>query len=207
MIAVIDYGMGNLRSVAKALEFVGCEVRVVSEPQALRDARGIVLPGVGAFAKAMENLQRQGLVEPLIAAIQSGKPYLGICLGLQLLLDESEERFDDGSPAPKGFGIIAGRVRRLPAGVKVPQIGWNQLHFARPSRLYEEVPDGSYVYFVHSYYAEPADPAAVAAWTEYGVRFASALERENVMAVQFHPEKSGRVGLKILANFKKVAAA
>lgn len=207
MIALIDYGMGNLRSVQKALEHVGCDVRVVDEPSPLQDAEGIVLPGVGAFAKAMENLERQGFVEPLIEQIDQGKPYLGICLGLQLLLDESEERFGDDQPFPKGLGLIPGRVRRFPPGRKVPQIGWNQVEFAHPSKLYEGIRDGEYTYFVHSYYADPVEESVVSATTEYGVRFASSLERENVMAVQFHPEKSSRVGLHILANFRKVVAA
>ena len=207
MIAVIDYGMGNLRSVQKALERVGCDVRVVDGPAALASAAGIVLPGVGAFAQAMENLERQGFIEPLLREIERGKPYLGICLGLQLLLEESEERFGEDKPYPRGLGLVKGRVRRFPPGLKVPQIGWNRVHQVRPSALYEDVPDGAYAYFVHSYYADPVDEGVVAATTEYGVRFASGLERENVMAVQFHPEKSSRVGLQILANFKKVAAA
>ncbi len=207
MIALIDYGMGNLRSVQKAFEHVGCDVRVVDEPATLNDAAGIVLPGVGAFAKAMENLERGGFVEPLLDQIQKGKPYLGICLGLQILLDESEERFGDDRPFPKGLGVISGKVRRFPPGPKVPQIGWNQVEFTRSSRLFQGVRDGEYTYFVHSYFADPVEDAVVCAETEYGVRFASSLERENVMAVQFHPEKSSRVGLHILSNFKKVVAA
>ena len=207
MIAVIDYGMGNLRSVQKAFERIGCDARVIDHPRGLDGAHGIVLPGVGAFAKAMENLDRQGFVQPLLDAIADGRPFLGICLGLQLLLEESEERFGEAAALPQGLGLIRGRVRRFPAGLKVPQIGWNQVRVngseggPSPSRLYEGVRDGDYVYFLHSYYADPVEPGVVAARTEYGITFASGLEQGNVMAVQFHPEKSSRVGLRILQNF------
>ncbi len=201
MIAIIDYGMGNLRSVEKALAHVGAQAAVTQDPEVLEKATGVVLPGVGAFAQAMDNLKAAGLVEPIRRAIASGKPFLGICLGLQLLFETSEERFCDDAALPRGLGIVPGRVRRFPAGPKVPQIGWNTLLFPKATRLFAGVDEGSYVYFVHSYYAEPADPAVVAAVTEYGIEYCSAVEAGNVMAVQFHPEKSSRVGLQILSNF------
>lgn len=201
MIAIIDYGMGNLRSVEKALAHVGAQAAVTQDPEVLEKATGVVLPGVGAFAQAMDNLKAAGLVEPIRRAIASGKPFLGICLGLQLLFETSEERFGDDAALPRGLGIVPGRVRRFPAGPKVPQIGWNTLLFPKATRLFAGVDEGSYVYFVHSYYAEPADPAVVAAVTEYGIEYCSAVEAGNVMAVQFHPEKSSRVGLQILSNF------
>jgi len=204
MIAIVDYGMGNLRSVQKAFERIGYEARITNVPGDLKDASGVVLPGVGAFGKAMENLTRSGFVEAVLAAIERGKPYLGICLGLQLLLDESEERFSPDEPFPKGLGVIRGRVRKFPPGLKVPQIGWNQLHTSRPGRLFRGIEDGAYVYFVHSYYAYPEDESVVATTTEYGVSFASSIERDHVMAVQFHPEKSSAVGLAILKNFGEV---
>lgn len=201
MIAVIDYGVGNLRSVQKALQRVGANAVVTKEPKEVAKAAGVVLPGVGAFGKAMESLRRSGLDEPLRAAVRSGRPFLGICLGLQLLFNESEERFGETSDPPQGLGLLAGRVRRFPAGEKVPQIGWNQLHLPRRSRLFAGVEPGAYVYFVHSYYAEPASAEVVAATTDYGLSYCSAVEVENIMAVQFHPEKSSDVGQQILRNF------
>lgn len=204
MIAIVDYGMGNLRSVQKAFERLGYQAEVTDRPERLAAARGVVLPGVGAFGKAMENLTQSGFVSAILASIDAGKPFLGICLGLQLLFEESEERFSDGADFPKGLGVLAGRVRRFPVGLKVPQIGWNALHMAKDAELFAGVEPGSYVYFVHSYYVEPADRSVIATTTDYGVAFASSVERENVMAVQFHPEKSSRVGLSILKNFGEV---
>ncbi|MBO2522149.1 MAG: imidazole glycerol phosphate synthase subunit HisH [Firmicutes bacterium] len=231
MIAIVDYGMGNLRSVQKAFERVGFSAAVTSSPEDVRQARGVVVPGVGAFGKAMENLERLGLADAVVEAVREGKPYLGICLGYQLLFESSEERFGEGAAAacggrsggaegdpgagggseargtgggrePAGLGLLKGKVRRFPAGVrKVPQIGWNQVRRARETPLFEGVADGSYVYFVHSYFPVPADPGVVAATTEYGVEFASAVCAGHIWAVQFHPEKSSRVGLAILANF------
>lgn len=205
MIAIIDYGMGNLRSVQKAFERIGTEATVVDQPSLLQAAHAVVLPGVGAFGKAMENLERQGFIDPLLREIQTGKPFLGICLGLQLLLDESEERFGEDQPFPKGLGVFPGRVRRFPPGLKIPQIGWNQVRQTRDSVLYRGVADGEYAYFVHSYYVDPDDASVVSTNTDYGISFASSVERENVMAVQFHPEKSSRVGLQLLGNFAKAA--
>lgn len=198
MIALVDYGMGNLRSVEKALELVGVPVRVTSDPEDLERAAGIVLPGVGAFAEAMENLERRGLSGPLLKAIRRGKPFLGICLGLQLLFEEGEE---GGVP---GLGVLPGRVPRLPAGVKVPHMGWNSLRFRKPALLWDGIPDGSYFYFVHSYYVEPAREDLVAATTDYGISFAAAVSTGNLFGVQFHPEKSSSLGLRILENFGRL---
>lgn len=177
MIAIVDYGMGNLRSVQKAFERVGFSAAVTSSPEDVRQARGVVVPGVGAFGKAMENLERLGLADAVVEGTGGGRE-------------------------PAGLGLLKGKVRRFPAGVrKVPQIGWNQVRRARETPLFEGVADGSYVYFVHSYFPVPADPGVVAATTEYGVEFASAVCAGHIWAVQFHPEKSSRVGLAILANF------
>lgn len=201
MIAIIDYGMGNLRSVQKALERSGVEAAVTSSAEDVRRARGIVLPGVGAFGKAMENLDRLGLSEVIIEDVRRGKPFLGICLGYQLLFESSEERFGEGAGEPAGLGILKGKVCRFPRWVKVPQIGWNQLRLVKETELFRGVSDGDYAYFVHSYFPVPEDRTIVAATTEYGVEFASAIAVDNIWAVQFHPEKSSRVGLTILANF------
>lgn len=211
MIAVVDYEMGNLRNVQNALEKVGGEVVVTSSPAEVKAARGIVLPGVGAFGKAMENLERLGLAGAIVDEVRAGKPFLGICLGYQLLFDSSEERFDaglaegDGSFSREipGLGIVRGRVRRFPGGMKVPQIGWNQVRLVPECPLFQGVADGAYVYFLHSYFPEPEDSTIVAATTHYGVEFASAVAVDNIWAVQFHPEKSGDVGLTLLSNFAR----
>jgi len=204
MIAIIDYGMGNLRSVQKAFEHVGAAVAVTRDPKVLLDAAGIVLPGVGAFAKAMDNLRAAGLVEGVARALEAGKPFLGICLGMQLLFESSEERFSEGDELPRGLGVLPGRVLRFPQGLKVPQIGWNSLSFPKRTRLLQGIEPGSRVYFVHSYYVRPDAADVVAATTHYGLDYCSALETGNVMAVQFHPEKSSRVGLRILSNFARL---
>lgn len=205
MIAVVDYGMGNLRSVEKALVRSGADVTVTSDAARILEARGVVLPGVGAFGACMENLRQRGLVEPVRQAVSSGKPFFGICLGLQLLFDESEEF---GPVA--GLGLFRGRVRRFagPAfdALKVPQMGWNRLRVVKPAVEVDGL-DQAYVYFVHSYYVEPADPALVCATTTYGVEFASAIAHENVFACQFHPEKSQAAGLGILERFVRRVAA
>jgi glutamine amidotransferase len=202
-IIIIDYGMGNLRSVQKAFEQVGCEALVTADPQVAARAEKLVLPGVGAFRDCMRNLTDGGFVAPIRAHINAGKPFLGICLGLQLLFSESEEF---GRHA--GLGIIPGKVVRFPDGVgvdgaalKVPHMGWNRIAIRRPAPLYHGVPDGSYVYFVHSYYVVPDDPAVIATETGYGRAFCSSIWRDNVMATQFHPEKSQEVGLRMLKNF------
>lgn len=201
MIAVVDYGMSNLRSVQRGLEAVGAQVRVIEKPDDLAAAGGIVLPGDGAFAQTMDHLNRMGWVEALRAAIERGVPFLGICLGMQLLFDTSEELGKHG-----GLGILPGSVKRFPWG-KVPQIGWNQLRVEPSSRLLAGVQDGSYAYFVHSYFCVPQDRQVVSARTDYGVEYASAVERENVWGVQFHPEKSGKDGLTMLRNFAAASSS
>ncbi|MCD8325405.1 MAG: imidazole glycerol phosphate synthase subunit HisH [Lachnospiraceae bacterium] len=198
MTGIIDYDAGNVKSVEKALQFLGEDVAVTREPELLLAADRVVLPGVGAFGAAMERLDRYGLTEVIAQITDQGTPFLGICLGLQLLFDESEE-----SPGVKGLGILPGKIVRFPEGeaLKVPQIGWNDLRFPKEGCLLKGVPEGSYVYFVHSYYLQAADFADVAATTEYGVTVHAAVEHDNVFACQFHPEKSDRVGLQILKNF------
>jgi imidazole glycerol-phosphate synthase subunit HisH len=200
MIAIIDYGMGNLRSVEKGIARTGFPTIVTSDVEQILGARGVVLPGVGAFGACMENLRSRGLVEPIRSVVASGKPFLGICLGLQLLFDESEEF----GPI-RGLGILPGRVVRFagPAfdGLKIPQIGWNSLRFRRPVAELEGIAEGAYVYFVHSYYVVPAADELTVAATEYGIEFTAAIARDNVFACQFHPEKSQAVGLRILENF------
>lgn len=194
---VIDYGIGNLGNVVRAFQRLGAEVRLSEDPADLEWAERIVLPGVGAFGDGMAGLRARGWVEPLRQAVAMGKPLLGICLGMQLLFEESEEM---GRHA--GLGLLPGRVRRFPpeAG-KVPQIGWNRLEHPGTHPLLRGVPNGAYVYFVHGYYCDPADPADVVATTVYGIRYASVVARGPVMGVQFHPEKSHRAGEQILRNF------
>jgi len=203
MIVIIDYGMGNLRSVQKGFENVGFEALVSDDPRVIEGADKLVLPGVGAFRDCMDNLRQGGFIGPIERHIEAGRPFLGICLGLQLLFTESEEF---GLHA--GLNIIPGRVRRFPAdlqqdgeALKVPHMGWNQLAIQRPAPIFEGVPSGESVYFVHSYYVEPEDPSVVAATADYGLTFCAAVWRDNVMATQFHPEKSQQVGLRILKNF------
>ena len=200
MIAIVDYGMGNLRSVEKALARTGAAVRVTSDPRSIGDARGVVLPGVGAFGACMENLASRGLVEPVRDAVASGKPFLGICLGLQLLFEESEEF----GPI-RGLGILPGRVVRFGGssleGLKIPQMGWNRLRIRRAVGELAGIDEGAYVYFVHSSYVVPSEPELIAATTDYGVEFTAAITWKNVFACQFHPEKSQGVGLRLLANF------
>lgn len=198
MIVIIDYGMGNLRSVQKAIEAVGCAAEVSGDPDRVRSASKVILPGVGAFEDAMTELRRTGLDEAFREAVRAGKPCLGVCLGLQLLFDVSEE---DGLHA--GLGLLPGRVVRFQPrpGIKIPHMGWNTLRVRRPSPLLEGVEPESSVYFVHSYYAVPDDPNDVAAESDYPDPFAAMVWRENLTACQFHPEKSQRVGLRIYANF------
>ncbi|MBM4123984.1 MAG: imidazole glycerol phosphate synthase subunit HisH [Nitrospira sp.] len=214
MIAIIDYGMGNLRSVQKAFEAVGHQAAVTREPRAIADASHVVLPGVGAFADCMANLERYGLIEPIRKAIAGGKPFLGICLGLQLLFTESEE-----FGLHKGLDIVPGRVKRFPsprrqeavsgsdlsgkpaACLKVPHMGWNALTVTRTAPPLKGIETGAYLYFVHSYYVEPQESSAVSSVTEYGLSFASSIWRDNIFACQFHPEKSQTVGLSIIRNF------
>ncbi len=198
MIAIIDYDAGNLRSVQKALEFLGYEAVITSEESEILSAERVILPGVGAFGEAMEQLKNRGLDETIQKVVSSGKPFLGICLGLQLLFEESEE-----SPDVKGLGILSGKIVKIPAGqgLKIPHMGWNQLNIQKNKGFLKEIGEQPFVYFVHSYYMEPSDQTLIAATTDYGVELPVAVEKGNVMAAQFHPEKSGTVGLQILKNF------
>jgi glutamine amidotransferase len=198
MIAIVDYGMGNLRSVFKAFESVGHPAVVTRAAAVIHNASHVVLPGVGAFGDCMANLERFALIEPIRASVAAGKPFLGICLGLQLLFSESEE-----FGLHTGLGIIPGKVRRftLSAPLKVPHMGWNQVHAQRECPLFSGIPDGSDWYFVHSYFVEPADPLMAAATTTYGVPFVSSVWKDNLVACQFHPEKSQSVGQRLLKNF------
>jgi glutamine amidotransferase len=203
MITIIDYGMGNLRSVQKGFERVGFQARVTDDPRQVTTADKLVLPGVGAFRDCMTNLEEAGFVEPIKQHVASGRPFLGICLGMQLLFTESEEF---GRHA--GLDIIPGRVVKFPQGLssegedlKIPHMGWNRMSIRRPSPLYAGIDDGSFVYFVHSYYVVPDDPDTIATETDYGVNFCSSIWRDNLVATQFHPEKSQAVGLAMLENF------
>ena len=197
MIVIVDYGMGNLRSVHKAFQRVGEEAVVTSDPQEVLRASKLVLPGVGAFGDCMANLKKRNLIEPIYRFIESGKPFLGICLGLQLLFTESEEG------GVKGLDIIRGRVKRFDFSdrrLKIPHMGWNQIKESQKFIL-KGIPDGSYFYFVHSYYIEPDDESIVTTTTEYGLEFASMIHRDNLYGTQFHPEKSQELGLRMLKNF------
>jgi len=206
VIALLDYGSGNMRSVEKALRKVGADVRVTTHPDGMKDARAAVLPGVGAFDDCISAMQRQELFEGVKRFIASGRPFLGICVGYQALFEKSEE-FNSCAP---GLGVFAGKVVRFPErpGLKVPQIGWNQIQIAQPAcPLFRSLKDGSYVYFVHSFFPKPEDQSIVATRTDYGGTFASAIWRDNVFATQFHPEKSQGVGLRLLENFVKLSGA
>lgn len=198
MIAIIDYGMGNLRSVAKAFEAVGHQAVVTRDAGVIASASHVVLPGVGAFGDCMANIERYGLAQPIHAAVQSGKPFLGICLGLQVLFSESEE-----FGRHTGLGIIPGKVKRFRAdpALKVPHMGWNEVFYRAQCPVFEGIADGAHWYFVHSYYVDPEDRAVATATTTYGVDFVSAIWRNNVVACQFHPEKSQAVGLRLMKNF------
>lgn len=198
MIAIVDYGMGNLRSVSKAFEAAGHQAVVTRDKRVINNASHVVLPGVGAFGDCMANLEKFELAETIRSTIQSGKPFLGICLGLQLLFAESEE-----FGVHKGLGIIPGKVRRFAVDptLKVPHMGWNQVNVERPCPLFEGIADGSNWYFVHSYFVDPTDRAVAATTTTYGIPFVSAIWRENIVACQFHPEKSQSVGLRLVKNF------
>lgn len=193
--------MGNLRSVEKALARVGGEVRLVRDADGVAAASKVVLPGVGAFGDCMRNLEAQGLTQPLLVALREGKPFLGICLGYQLLFEESEE-----SPGVRGLGFLPGRVVRFPSGpLKVPQIGWNRVAIVRPDcPLFRGISDGRHFYFVHSYYPAPRDASLACGTTAYGPEFASMIWQKNAFACQFHPEKSQSVGLQLLGNFVRL---
>ena len=198
MLLLIDYGMGNLRSVSKALEKVGFSVKVSSDPEEVKKAEVLVLPGVGAFRDAMENLEKLGLLKEILRHIEKGKPYMGICLGFQLLFERSYEFGET-----EGFGVLEGEVVLLPPKVKVPHIGWNQLWKQKPSDLLNGIKEGEYFYFVHSYHVVPKKRDIVLTTTDYGIDFVSSIEYENIFAVQFHPEKSQKAGLRLLENFRR----
>lgn len=202
MIAIVDYGMGNLRSVQKGLERVGCKAQVTREARQIVSAQGVVLPGVGAFNACMENLRRFGLVEPIRQVVRGKKPFLGICLGFQLLFTESEE-----FGPQKGLNLFPGRVVgfRPENGLKVPHMGWNRIDKKKESPFLEGISDGDFVYFVHSYYVAPEDESVVATTTDYGSSFVSSIATDHLFASQFHPEKSQEIGLRILANFARFA--
>lgn len=201
-IAIIDYGMGNLRSVQKGIEHVGYQAIVSRDSQAIEAAQGVVLPGVGAFGACMDNLRAYDLVDTVKRVIDRGTPFLGICLGMQLLFEESEEF----GPVP-GLGVFPGRVVRFEERQerKVPHMGWNQIRKTQDVPHLRGIDDGAFVYFVHSYYVVPSDPGLTATATDYGQEFTSAVARDNVFATQYHPEKSQAVGLKILENFARLA--
>lgn len=195
-VAIIDYGVGNLRSVEKAFAATGCEAIITGDETRLRAAEKLVLPGVGAFAACMKALGERGFDRLVWERAREGTPLLGVCVGMQLLFEESDEF---GSTA--GLGLLRGRVRRFAGDLVVPQVGWNRIHQRRPHALFEGIADGSFCYFVHSYYCQPADERVVAGETEYGTRYASVVAHENICGVQFHPEKSQDVGLRMLRNF------
>ncbi|WP_298866985.1 imidazole glycerol phosphate synthase subunit HisH [uncultured Gimesia sp.] len=198
MITIIDYGMGNLRSVQKAFEKIGAEATITSKPDEIARATKLLLPGVGAFRDGIQCLKDKSLVEPIWEHVNSGKPFLGICLGLQLLFDIS---YEDGEY--EGLGMIPGKVVRLEdqPGLKIPHIGWNEIETVTPHPILADIPSHEHFYFVHSYYVVPEDESAVVAYTEHGSRFASIVARDNIFASQFHPEKSQSAGLKLLQNF------
>ena len=198
MIAIIDYDAGNIKSVEKAIQSLGEEVIVTRDAKVLLEAQKVILPGVGAFGDAMDKIRSYEL-EPIIHQIvDKGTPFLGICLGLQLMFEESDE-----TPGVKGLGLLPGKILRIPDGddLKIPHMGWNSLHFGKDTRLFAGITEGAYVYFVHSYYLKAEDESIVAASTEYGTHIHAAVEKDNVFACQFHPEKSSDVGLAILKNF------
>lgn len=202
MIAIIDYDAGNIKSVEKALLFLGQEVVITRDPATILGASGVILPGVGAFGDAMKKLHAYGLVKVIQQCVQEKKPFLGICLGLQLMFESSEE-----SPGVEGLGVLKGRVLRLPqeAGLKIPHIGWNDLKYPNQGRLFKGIKEGAYVYFVHSYYLKAEDESIVTAVTEYGTCIHASVEKGNVFACQFHPEKSSEVGMQMLQNFISIA--
>ena len=198
MIAIIDYGAGNLQSVKKAFDFIGAESVITDNPEIINACDRILLPGVGSFGDAMDSMAKSGLVDTVKQNALSGKPFLGICLGLQLLFEESEE-----SPGVKGLGIFKGKIKKFSSdmGLKIPHIGWNSLEIKQKDGIFKNIPDNSYVYFVHSYYLQAEDKNDIATVTNYGISFHSAVGKNNIFATQFHPEKSGDVGLQILRNF------
>ena len=200
-LVIVDYGAGNLRSVARAVAHAGGQPLITSSGRDVERADALIVPGVGAAADTMANLKRHNMVAPIREYIASGRAFLGVCMGQQALFDVSEE----GGEHPC-LGVLAGRVVRLPDGLKVPHMGWNRVRIVQPHPIFENIPDGSYFYFVHSYYPRPDDAAIVIGETEYGVTFASVVGRDNVVATQFHPEKSGATGLRMYENFLRLVA-
>jgi imidazole glycerol-phosphate synthase subunit HisH len=200
MIALVDYGMGNLRSVTNAFRHLGAEVEVTRDQGVISRAHAVVVPGVGAFGKCVENLKRFGLFDLLKREVERGKPYLGICLGMQILFESSEE-----SPGVEGMGIIGGRVVKFRTGLKIPHMGWNSVEIVNGSGVFDGVPNGSYFYFVHSFFPAPEE-AVSATMTEYGTSFTSSVQKGPLFACQFHPEKSQKVGLDLLRNFVRLCA-
>ena len=198
MIAIIDYGAGNLHSVQNALKYLGAENFVSDDSEKILSADKVILPGVGAFGDAMAALKEKKLTDTVKTAVEMGKPILGICLGMQLFFDESEE-----SPGVSGLGILKGKFKKIPkaSDIKIPHMGWNSLEMPKPSCILKDIGDEPYVYFVHSYYLEPENKEDVSAYTTYGQKIAVAAEKDNIFLTQFHPEKSGDIGLKILKNF------
>lgn len=201
MIAIIDYGAGNIQSVKKALNYIGCDTFITNDKTKISNADGVILPGVGSFGDTMDSINSYGLKDSIIEYTKSGKPFLGICLGLQLLFPKSDE-----SPDKDGLGIFDGAVNKIPSdtGLKIPHIGWNSLDIKKQDGLFKGIGKNPYVYFVHSYFLDAKDKNIVSAQTEYGVKIDAAIENNNVFAVQFHPEKSGETGLKILKNFADI---
>lgn len=200
MIAIVDYGMGNLRSVTNAFKKLGAQVVITQDKKTIEGANAIVLPGVGAFGKCVENLRRLELFDCIKEVIKSDKLYLGICLGMQILFDESEE-----APGIQGMGVIKGRVPKFTGNVKVPHMGWNSIEVMKEHPILEGIGDGSHFYFVHSFYCQPDEAGVATTTTEYGIRFASSVHKDNVFACQFHPEKSQRIGLQLLQNFIRIS--
>jgi glutamine amidotransferase len=201
-LVIVDYGAGNLRSVARAVAHAGGEPLITSSARDLERADALIVPGVGAAADTVRNLRRHSLVEPIREYIAGGRPFLGVCMGQQALFDVSEEGGEH-----ECLGVLPGRVVRLPDGLKVPHMGWNRVRIVRPHAIFDGIEDGSHFYFVHSYYPRPDDESIVIGETAYGVTFASVVARDNVVATQFHPEKSGADGLRMYANFLRIASA
>ncbi|OCL26174.1 imidazole glycerol phosphate synthase, glutamine amidotransferase subunit [Orenia metallireducens] len=201
MIKIIDYGMGNLRSVQKSFEKVGYQAEITNKKEEILNADGVVLPGVGAFKDAMENIQKLDLIDTIHQVVKEGKPFLGICLGFQLLFSESTE-----FGYTKGLDIISGSVKKFPdnLGLKIPHMGWNQLNLKQDNQIYDGLTDGEFQYFVHSYYVETEDKDVIGATTDYGIEFVSSIVKDNVYGAQFHPEKSSDKGLQVLKNFGKI---
>jgi glutamine amidotransferase len=200
VIVIIDYGAGNLRSVANAIMKLGCQPKITSHPEDLVDAQAVILPGVGAAAETMKNLEKLGMVAPIRQFIGEGRPFFGVCMGLQILFTGTEE-----GGGQECLGIIPGQVKKLPAGLKVPHMGWNQVKQVGSHPIFDGITDETNFYFVHSYYAEPGDKSVIVGETDYGVTMCSVISKGNLVATQFHPEKSGEFGLRMYDNFIKLA--